>query len=84
MNTNLKIAIVAAVPVAVAAYAALSKNATMEHLYEQYPNVDRKAAKKAYSRVMSMALRGKIDMSNYSTEQFDQLFLQQLDLINQK
>lgn len=83
MHNALKIAAIAA-PLAVVAYAALSKNATMEHLYNQYPDIDHKVAKKAYGRVMSMALRGKLDIANYSTEQMDQLFLQEVAKITNK
>lgn len=84
MNNTLKIAAVAAVPVALVAYTALSKNATMQHLFAQYPDLDHKVAKKAYSRVMSMALRGKLDVTNYNTAQFDELFLQEVAKITAK
>jgi hypothetical protein len=73
-NTQKTVTVLAVAVVAVAGYSTLSKNATLDHLNERYPNLDQKVAKRAYRQILRDALSGKMDFSNWSTEQFDDLF----------
>jgi hypothetical protein len=74
-NTTIKIAVAAATIAAVVVYPKLSKNATLTKLTERYPEIDPKIAKAAYKSMMSDAISGKLDCSNWSEERFNQLFL---------
>jgi hypothetical protein len=79
MNNTMKLTAVAATAaVALVAYTQISKSVTLTMLEERYPTIDPKIAKVAYRRVMRMAMSGKIDMSNWSEEQFNALFLQEV------
>ena len=81
-NTKIKIAVAAAFVAMVAVYPALSKNATLTMLFERYPTINPTVAKKAYKNIMSQALRGKLDCSNWSEEQFNTAFLQEVARLN--
>ena len=80
MNNNQKIiiAVGAAAILLVAGYFTISKNVTLDMLSERYPEIDRKIAKSVYRGMMSDAMRGKIDVSNWSEEQFNDLFLRRV------
>jgi hypothetical protein len=80
-NTQKTVTVLAVAAVAVASYTKLSKNTTLDHLNERFDNLDQKAAKRAYRQIMKEALTGKVDFSNWSTEQFDDLFFIKYNMI---
>jgi hypothetical protein len=76
-NTQKTTAVVAVASALVAGYVTLSKNATLDHLNERFPDLDPKIAKRTYKKIMRDALRGKMNFDNWSEAQFDALFLQE-------
>lgn len=60
----------------VAFYLQGSKEATLIHLMEKYPHLDRDLAKKVYKQMMRDALNGTLEASDDATEeQMDDVFL---------
>lgn len=63
--------VVLAVPIAIIARTTHSYN---KQLYARFPEFDHKVIRKAYKKLMSDAMRGKIDVDDWSDERFDQHF----------
>jgi hypothetical protein len=76
-KTQYTVLALAATAVFVGIYSFFSKNATLDHLYARYPDLDHEVAKKAYKKMMRDALSGKLNCDNWSEERFDQQFVQE-------
>lgn len=75
MNNTQKITIVYAVAVvAVVGYLTISKNVTLNKLYERFPDLDKKIAKRTYNNMMAAAISGRMNFDNWSEAQFNDLF----------
>lgn len=90
MNNNYKknlTAIAAVVTVGIVGYTLLSQHATVKHVQEMYPEIEKSIAKKACWTVFKKALLGQyqnVDISNATEAQMDELFLQEVAKIQSK
>jgi hypothetical protein len=82
MNNTQKIAVVMTVTsLAVVGYLSISKDVTLNRLYERYPDLDKKIAKRAYRKMLGDAITGKLNTNNWSEEQFNDKFLNEYALM---